>query len=79
MARLLAPSDYGMVSMIMIFIVLGDTLVDSGFTNALTRKKTQTEDDFSTVFYFNIAIAVVCYSLLFAISGFVADFFACLY
>lgn len=75
MARLLSPSDYGQVSMMMFFIVISDVLVDSGFNNALIRKKEQTEEDYSTVFYFNLCIAFICYILLYLIAPWVAIFF----
>lgn len=75
MARLLSPSDYGQVSMIMFFIVISDTLVDSGFNNALIRKKEQTQDDYSTAFYFNLIIAITCYVILWLIAPWVANFF----
>lgn len=79
MARLLSPGDYGQVSMIVVFIVFSDVLVDCGFNNALIRKKERTQDDYSTVFYFNTIIAIVCYGLLFLIAPFVADFLKCQY
>lgn len=75
MARLLSPGDYGAISMITVFIVIGEVFVDSGFNNALIRKKNQTEDDYSTVFYFNFAIAITCYALLFLGAPFVASFY----
>ncbi len=39
MARLLLPSDYGMIGMLAIFIAIAQTLIDSGFSNALIQKK----------------------------------------
>ena len=65
MARLLTPEDFGTVGMIAVFISFSQTFVDSGFSNALIRKINRTEKDFCTVFYFNIVIALFCYSLLF--------------
>ena len=53
-ARLLEPSDYGIIAMISLFLTLSNTFVDSGFANALIRKNDRTETDNSTVFYFNI-------------------------
>lgn len=76
MARLLAPGDYGVISMLTVFIVLSETFIDSGFANALIRKKEQTQADYSTVFYFNLGIAIVCYLLLFVAAPFIASFFA---
>lgn len=75
MARLLSPSDYGLVGMITVFIALSQSLIDSGFSQALIRKQDRTETDNCTVFYFNIVIAVTLYFLLFAVSPAVATFY----
>lgn len=75
MARLLTPEDYGTVGMLSIFIAISSTFIDSGFSSALIRKIDSTEADYCTVFYFNIVIAIVCYSLLFVAAPWVADFF----
>lgn len=75
MARLLTPEDYGTVGMLSIFIAISSTFIDSGFGNALIRKIDHTEADYCTVFYFNIIIAIVCYSILFVAAPWIADFF----
>lgn len=75
MARILTPSDYGTVGMLAIFLAVSNSFVDSGFSNALIRKLNRTEVDFSTVFYFNILISLVCYSLLFASAPYISNFF----
>lgn len=75
MARLLTPEDYGTVGMLAIFIAVSQTFIDSGFSSALIRKNDRTEEDFCTVFYFNIVIAIGCYALLFIASPWIADFF----
>lgn len=61
MARLLLPSEYGLVAMLAIFLQISQVFIDSGFTNALIQRKNRTEVDYSTVFYFNIFISVVFY------------------
>lgn len=65
LARLLTPDDYGIVGMIAIFIAIAQTFVDSGFGNALIRKNNRTQADCSTVFYFNIIVAILLYGILF--------------
>ncbi len=65
MARILTPEDYGLVGDIIIFIAISQSLVDSGFSQALIRKQDRSEIDNSTVFYFNIAVGVVLYLILF--------------
>ena len=75
LARLLLPKDFGVISMIEIFIVVSQVLIDGGFASALIQKKQPTQTDYSTVFYCNIFIAVILYGLIFAIAPFVADFY----
>lgn len=75
MARLLSPDDYGTVSMIMVFISILEICVDGGFTNALIRKKEHTEADFSTAFFFNLIISIVCYAILFFAAPYIALFY----
>ena len=75
MARVLTPEDYGLVGMLAIFIAISQSLVDSGFSQALIRKLDRTETDNSTVFYFNIAVAVCIYIILFLSAPLIADFY----
>lgn len=75
LARLLLPSDYGMIGMLAIFLQVAQVFIDSGFTNALIQKKDRTEEDFATVFYFNILVAVLFYGILFFSASLIADFY----
>jgi len=75
MARILSPSDYGILGIIGIFIALSDTFIDSGFTNALINKKDCTNKDYSTVFYFNVIISIVFFCILFVAAPFIAEFY----
>ena len=74
-ARLVLPSEYGLIAMLGIFLAIAQTFVDSGFSNALIQKKDRTEVDFSTVFYFNILISLIIYGVLFAVSPYIASFY----
>lgn len=74
-ARMLLPSDYGVIGMLAIFMAVAQCFIDSGFGTALVRKNDRTETDFCTVFYFNIAIACLCYALLFLASPYIARFY----
>lgn len=75
MARLLLPSDYGMVGMLTIFLQISQAFIDGGFTNALIQRRNRTEVDYSTVFYFNIVTAMVFYLLLFTFAPLIAEFY----
>lgn len=75
LARLLTPSDYGIIGMLAIFMQLAQVLIDSGFANALIRKQNCTQRDYSTVFYYNLAFSVSIYILFFFVAPFVANFY----
>ena len=75
-ARILSPSDYGLVAMLGIFMAVAQTFVDSGFSNALIQKQGRTDVDYSTVFFFNIFIGIAMYLLLFSTAPFIASFYS---
>lgn len=74
-ARVLLPSDYGLIVMLSIFMAIAQTFVDSGFGNALIQKNNRTQTDYSTVFYTNIAISIVCYAILYFSAPAIAAFY----
>ena len=75
MARILTPEDYGLVGELMIFIAISQSLVDSGFSQALIRKQDRSEIDNSTVFYFNVVIGIILYLILFICAPLIAEFY----
>lgn len=75
LARLLLPEDYGVISMVTIFVSFADTLITSGLPTALIQKKNADEVDFATVFYTNVISSAVIYGFLFCSSRFIAAFF----
>lgn len=75
LARLLMPSDYGAIAMVMVFITLAQVLVDGGFSGALIQKKNADKLDFSTVFYFVLAVSLLLYVILWFTAPYIADFY----
>jgi len=75
LTRLLSPVDYGLIGMITIFIVIGQSLINSGFGQALIQKKDADNVDFSTVFYFNIFTSILIYLILFLSAPLIARFY----
>jgi len=75
LARLLVPEDFGVIALLALFLGLANVFVSAGFSLALIQRKDLTHSDESTVFWFNIAAALVVTLLLFAISPWIADFF----
>ncbi|MCU7618713.1 lipopolysaccharide biosynthesis protein [Chryseobacterium sp. PBS4-4] len=75
LARLITPSDFGLIGMITIFIGLGSAVYEGGLTNSLIRSATLEEDDYSTVFIFNVLISVFVYLIIFFSAPYIADFY----
>ena len=75
LARLLSPDEYGLIGICLIFTTVLNGIVDSGFSNALIRKKDVTDDDYNTMFITNMVISIVLYILLFVSAPLVAEFF----
>ena len=75
LARLLDPSTYGTVALITVFTTILEVFVDSGLGNALIQKKDADDLDFSSVFFFNVAMCTVLYLLMFFAAPLIADFY----
>jgi len=75
LARILMPEAYGVVAIISAFSSILSVFVDSGLGTALVQSKEVQSSDYSTVFYTNIFIAVILYSILFAVAPVVSSFF----
>ena len=75
LARLLTPYDYGCIGMLAIFMTIASTFVDGGFASALIQKKRPTQDDYSTVFYWNLGISLVMYLVLYFSAPAIARFY----
>ncbi len=76
LARLLTPAEYGLIGICLIFTSVLTGIVDSGFSNALIRKKETSNDDYTTMFYTNLALSVLLYIVLFLSAPTIARFFA---
>ncbi|HQG77881.1 MAG TPA: lipopolysaccharide biosynthesis protein [Bacteroidales bacterium] len=75
LARLLSPAEFGLIGMLTIFIAVSQSFINSGFSQALIRKTDPSRTDYSTVFYFNMVIGVLCFLILFFCAGLISRFF----
>lgn len=75
MARILSPSDYGLMGMLLIFTALSDAIMNGGFSTALIRKTDRTDTDAATAFYFNIVVGLALYGCLFLLAPAIAAFY----
>lgn len=75
LARLLTPYDYGCIGMLAIFMTLAEAFIDGGFGSALIQKKQPTQEDYSTIFYWNLGMAVLMYAILFVSAPAISRFY----
>lgn len=75
LARLLDPDVYGTVALVTVFTTIMQVFVDSGMGNALIQKKEADDLDFSSVFFFNMAVCSLLYLIMFIAAPFIAAFY----
>lgn len=75
LARLLTPKDFGLIGIITAFIMVSNSIVDGGLSNALIRKLDANQKDYSTVFFANFSISILLYSLIYFFSDSLSLFF----
>ena len=75
LARMLSPDDFGCIGMLAIFISLSEAFIDGGFGSALIQKKDASQEDYSTIFYWNLLVAVALYIGLFFCSPAISRFY----
>lgn len=75
LARILSPEEYGLIGIVTIFTTIMLGFVDSGFSNALIRKHEVNEEDYSTLFFFNLLVSMLMFALLFVGAPAIARFF----
>ena len=75
LARILSPSEYGLIGIVTIFIAVFNAIIDSGFSQAVIRKKNASKDDFNTMFITNMVLSVLMFLVLFFCAPAIARFF----
>jgi O-antigen/teichoic acid export membrane protein len=75
LARILSPREFGLIGMLMIFVEVSNIFINSGFNEALIRKKDCSEKDYSTVFYFNLVASLFIYFGLFFSAEGISNFY----
>ena len=75
LARLLSPNDYGLVGMLTIFTILAGNLQSCGFTQALVNIRRPTDNDYNSVFWFNVMAGVILYTVLFFCAPLIAAYY----
>jgi len=75
LSHLLLPEDFGTIGILSIFLLVAQSLIDGGFGASLIQKKEPTQDDYSTIFWWNIGLAILLYAVLFIASPIISRFY----
>ena len=75
LARTLNAEDYGLVGMLAIFSGIASTIINSGFSVALTNKLDATHKDYNAVFWFSFVVSICLYIVLFFSAPLIASFY----
>ncbi|MGI9526123.1 MAG: lipopolysaccharide biosynthesis protein [Weeksellaceae bacterium] len=75
LARLIAPEEFGVYALLLIFNTIGNSLSNSGMGESIVRGENLEEDDYGTIFLTNLGISVLLYLIIVACSPFIADFY----
>lgn len=75
LARLLSPSDYGLIGMLAVFIAISNVCIEGGLSMALIQRKDCQDIDYSTAFVANVGMSICIYSILFFCAPLIADFY----
>lgn len=74
-AQFVPPSDFGLISMMSIFLAFSTMLIDSGFSQALIHEQNVTRQDESSIFWFNIVLGLLIYGCFWLTAPLIADFY----
>ncbi len=75
LARILLPEEFGLIGMIAVFLAVGKSLIDAGLTQSLIRSRNSDQEDYSTVFFFNLAASILIYVTIYFSAPLIANFY----
>jgi len=75
LARLLLPEEFGLIAFLGVFIAIGNVFIDSGLNQSLIRTQNATQEDYSTIFYFNVLLSIIIYLVMYLSAPLIADFY----
>lgn len=76
LARLLLPREFGLLAMIIVFANISKLLIEGGLTQSLIRDKDNTNQDYSTIFYFNLVFSIFLYLILYISAPLISEFYS---
>lgn len=75
LGRILSPDDFALIGLVSVLIALSQMMVDSEMGGALLRKKEVDNSDYSTLFYYNLAVSIIIYALIYIGAPYMAEYY----
>lgn len=72
LARILDPSDYGALAIMLVFVTVSNVIIQNGFNAGIIQRKDVLEEDYSSVLWMTLAISTVLYLLIFILAPVIA-------
>lgn len=72
LARILVPSDYGALSIMMVFVTVSNVIIQNGFNAGLIQRKDVIDEDYSSVLWMTLGISSVLYFVIFCLAPLIA-------
>ncbi|MDC7226165.1 MAG: lipopolysaccharide biosynthesis protein [Spirochaetales bacterium] len=75
LARLLTPDDFGIIGILLVFIIIAEAIINNGFGQAVIQKKDISEDDLTTAFLLSLVMSIILYFVIYLASPTIALFY----
>ncbi len=75
LASILGPSEFGLIGMIVVFVSIGNSLVDGGMSTSVIRMNNPSDQDFATIFFTNLSMSIFVYTLIFFLAPHISVFY----
>lgn len=75
LARLLTPTDFGLVAMVLVFVAFSELLTNFGLSSAIIQKQNVTQSHYYSAYWFSAALGAILSALMFFASGAIAEFY----
>lgn len=76
LARLLAPEQFGALAIMLVFVNVGNVVVQSGLNTALVQAPKLDPEDSSTVFWLSFSVSLVLYAIIFVLAPIISGFYS---
>jgi len=75
LTRFLSKEDFGLVAMALFVVNFTNIFVDMGFTSAILHRQNANNEEYSSVYWFNLLISIFLFLIIFALTPFISDFY----